>query len=125
MSALFFKKIKTNPFYFEKKEEEKETLFFGFVFLIFVSLLVFFLRLFQLTIIKGSYYQKLAEKNRIKEITIEPQRGKILDRKGLILVKNLAANIKEKENRLVSKRLYYEGETLAHLVGYRSLADSE
>ena len=123
MSALFFKKIKTNPFYFKKKEEEKETLFFGFVFLIFVSLLVFFLRLFQLTIIKGSYYQKLAEKNRIKEITIEPQRGKILDRKGLILVKNLAANIKEEENRLVSKRLYYEGETLAHLIGYRSLAD--
>jgi len=125
MSALFFRKIKTDPLHFEKRGEEKETLFFGFIFLIFVSLLTLFIRLFQLTIIKGNYYQKLAEKNRIKEIIIEPQRGKILDRKGFVLVENLAANIKQEEERLVSKRLYHEGKTLAHLVGYRSLADNQ
>ena len=123
MSALFFRKIKTDPLKFEKKEEEKESLFFGFVFLIFISFLVLFARLFQLTILKGSYYQKLAEKNRIKEIIIEPQRGRILDRKGFVLAENLPANIKQKKERLVSRRLYHEGEVFAHLIGYRSLAD--
>ncbi|MFS8159115.1 MAG: hypothetical protein ACMG6E_02670, partial [Candidatus Roizmanbacteria bacterium] len=40
--------------------------------LLFAVLLI---RLFQLTIVKGSYYDTLANKNRIKEIIIEAPRG--------------------------------------------------
>jgi len=125
MSALFFRKIKKDNLSFEKKTEEEKILFFGFIFLIFISFLTLFIRLFQLTVIKGDYYKKLAEKNRIKEIIIEPQRGKIIDRKGIVLVKNLPANIKNERQRLVSKRIYHNGEVFAHLIGYRSLADEE
>jgi len=124
MSPLLFKKIKKDELKFDKKEGGQEIYFFGFVLLIVIFFLIFFVRLFQLTIIKGGYYQQLSEKNRLREILIEPQRGKILDRKGFVLVENIAPNINEKGLRINSKRIYHSGETFVHLVGYRGLASS-
>jgi penicillin-binding protein 2 len=90
---------------------------------IVVSFIVIILRLFQLTIVKGDYYSRLADENRIKEIIIEQERGKIVDRKGLILVQNKQANVENKNERLISNRYYQMPEVFAHLVGYRQLAD--
>jgi len=124
MSAIFFKKIEKDNLRFDKKEEKNEVYFFSFILLIIIFFLIFFVRLFQLTIIKGSYYQQLSEKNRLREILIEPKRGRILDRKGFVLVENTDPDINEKGLRVKSKRIYYFGEAFAHLVGYRGLASS-
>ncbi len=100
--------------------------FLPFASFIFVVILVFFvlgLRLFQLTIVKGNYYQRLAEENRIREIVIEPQRGKIVDRNGAVLAQNTPANPDQAGIRFFSKRAYTEPETIAPFVGYRQLAD--
>ncbi|MBL7036262.1 hypothetical protein ISR94_00240 [Candidatus Microgenomates bacterium] len=47
--------------------------------------LFLFVRLFELQIIKGDYFRKLAEGNRIKKIVIPAARGKILSRSGEVL----------------------------------------
>lgn len=95
-----------------------------FFFLIAAALLVLALRLFQLTIVKGAYYMRLSEENRVREITIEPNRGTILDRKGFVIAQNENGNVASQEARISSRRVYYAGEETAHLVGYRQLADA-
>lgn len=124
MAPLFFKRIKTDELRFDRKTDIYEFFLLSFILLVLIFFLILFFRLFQLTIIKNAYYKRLAETNRTREILIEPQRGKILDRKGLILVRNLPVEIQSDKSRLISKRVYYEGEALAHLIGYRALADS-
>ena len=104
-----------------------------FVFIIFIAVffLVSTLRLFQLTIVKGSYYRTLSENNRLREIIIEPERGEILDRKGFSLVKNIPANTStlkkylEKNNIEIIKsiRIYNLTEAGASLLGYQQIAD--
>ncbi|MEC4684827.1 MAG: penicillin-binding protein 2 [Nitrospirota bacterium] len=49
---------------------------------------VFLLRLWQLQILKGSYYRKQSEKNRVRVFKIPAPRGIIFDRNGIPLVKN-------------------------------------
>ncbi len=49
---------------------------------------VLFARLWFMQIVSGNDYRKKAEGNRIREISIEAPRGKILDRSGKVLVKN-------------------------------------
>lgn len=51
----------------------------GAIFLIFIIL---FSKLFEIQIIKGSYYRSLAEENRIRHVNIPAPRGKILARGG-------------------------------------------
>lgn len=46
------------------------------------------LRLFSLQVIKGQHYLALAEENRIRIVPIEPSRGLIYDRNGILLVDN-------------------------------------
>lgn len=103
-----------------------------FILLIFIGffIVVLILKLFQLTIVKGSYYRNLSENNRIKEFLIEPKRGEIIDRKGFVVVKNSSPNIEESldqikkdHDRIISKRVYESPEVIASLVGYRQLAD--
>ena len=50
--------------------------------------ILLFLRLFSLQVIKGEYYLALAEENRIRIVPIEPPRGLIYDRNGILLVDN-------------------------------------
>ncbi len=67
-------------------------------FFMFSSFLILFMRLFELQVIKGKYYQDLADGNRIRRITLKAPRGEILSRGGELLAKNV-----KKENFI-----YYE-----------------
>lgn len=90
---------------------------------IILFFIIILLRLFQLTIVKGSYYRLLSERNRVKEILIEPQRGEIKDRKGFIVAHNTPADIHKTDERIKSNRIYENGEVIAPLIGYRQIAD--
>lgn len=57
----------------------------GFVLLLLTALLA---RLFYLQVVRHSYYQTLAESNRIAVVPIVPNRGLILDRNGVVLARN-------------------------------------
>ena len=108
-----------------------ENAFFVYIALIFFFLIILFLRLFQLTIVKGNYYRNLSEQNRIKEINIEAPRGEIIDRKGFIIAQNLSPDINQKINpgllnsnqKIISKRIYQSPEAIAPFIGYRQIAD--
>ncbi len=92
--------------------------------LVFIFLILG-LRLFQLTVVKGGYYSRLSEENRIREIVIEPQRGKVVDRNGVTLAQNTPANPNQTGNRYFSPRSYIEPEAIAPFIGYRQLADRQ
>ncbi|MBI2051341.1 hypothetical protein HYT33_01115 [Candidatus Roizmanbacteria bacterium] len=96
---------------------------FFFIFAVIVIFLIIVVRLFQLTIVKGDYYRRLSEENRIKKVVVEARRGTLLDRKGFVLAENTTPNLDEKGDRIRSKRTYREGEAFSHLLGYRQLAD--
>ncbi|MCS7093515.1 MAG: penicillin-binding transpeptidase domain-containing protein [Patescibacteria group bacterium] len=137
MATLFPKKKSLNYFSTEKPsrpvadfELRKINQFSFFLFFLFMTFFSLFLiaRLFQLTIVKGSYYQELAQKNRIRELIIEPERGEIVDRQGLTLARNEKIDIsrlkipKKDQERFFSRRVYYYPQETAHLLGYRQLA---
>ena len=79
----------------ELKNHQREIYYFqlrlvlslGFVVLLLVILL---LRLFYLQVIRQSYFDTLAESNRIYVVPIVPNRGIITDRNGLVLARNFA-----------------------------------
>lgn len=56
--------------------------------LVIILFLILIGRFFYLQIYKRSFYFEASERNRIREIVIEPPRGVILDRKGEVLVDN-------------------------------------
>jgi len=85
--------------------------------------LALFVRLFQLTIVKGSYYRRLAEENHTRVLIIEPARGTIVDRKGFVIAQNTLPDIKSLSDRIISNRQYFGGEAIGPLVGYRQVAD--
>ncbi|MFQ5452325.1 MAG: penicillin-binding transpeptidase domain-containing protein [Candidatus Paceibacterota bacterium] len=72
------------------------------IFLILVS------RLFQLNIVKGSYFRDLAENNRIREIPIPAKRGALIDRKGTVIVKSNPSLV----------RSYADAQAYSHAAGY-------
>lgn len=58
-------------------------------FLALVFLIFLFGRIFQLDFLQGAYYQDLSKGNRIRSIVIKAPRGKIMDKFGQILVRNV------------------------------------
>jgi len=65
------------------------------IFLFFAVLAIFImfcLRLAWLQLVKGTWYQQQALQNRIREITLDPQRGDILDRNGNELATSISAD---------------------------------
>lgn len=60
-----------------------------FWWIIIISLMILAGRIFYLNVIKGNYYQKVAEGNRIRTIVIKSPRGRIYDRFGNTLVNNI------------------------------------
>lgn len=96
---------------------------FFFILLLLSGFTVLVIRLFQLTIVQGDYYRRLSEENRIKEIIIEPKRGRILDRRGLTIADSQEPDLNQVKDRLTSRRIYTEPDATASLLGYRQLAD--
>lgn len=105
--------------------QERQRFFLFFSLLVLLSFITLIGRLFVLTVVKGDYYRRLAESNRLKEIVIEAPRGKILDRRGVVLAENLEPNYNSKKERINSPRVYYYNQEAAHLLGYRQTADKE
>lgn len=121
-----FSKGQTHHIHFEERKRiSSQILIYLFICLLLILFLIICLRLFQLTIVKGNYYRQLSELNRIRELQIEPKRGKIIDRKGLVIAENKAADIEKKTARISSPRLYNVTDAVAHLIGYRQKADKK
>lgn len=78
-------------------------------------------RLFQLTIVKGAYYQFIANDNRIREVEIPGARGDILDRKGRVIAQSIAKNtLNPMIDRAIPTytRVYDHEGASAHVLGY-------
>lgn len=60
-----------------------------FWWLIVSLILILGIRIFYLNVLKGDYYRKVAEGNRIRAVVIKAPRGRILDRFGKTLVNNI------------------------------------
>jgi penicillin-binding protein 2 len=103
----------------------------------FVGFLILITRLFELQIVKGSYFRNLSEGNRIRRVPIVAPRGKILARGGEVLVGNKEVERKvifdpvegfkklddlsksnEGESILEWVRSYELGKKFAHVSGY-------
>ncbi|MEX1052754.1 MAG: penicillin-binding transpeptidase domain-containing protein [Patescibacteria group bacterium] len=99
--------------------------FLFFFYLAFIVLFFIFLgiRLFHLTIVKGDYYRRLADENRIQRVIIEPKRGDIIDRDGEIIATTIMGDTEKDEDRILSKRIYNSGEIASHIIGYRQIGD--
>lgn len=113
-----FEKTNQEGFIFKKKANNfKDYKLLLVPFFCFIAISIATIRIFQLTTVKGSLYKFIAEKNRFKEVYLEPLRGKIFDRKGNLLA--YSTNNKEEVNRM-----YNESEATAHFIGYRQIADT-
>lgn len=77
--------------------------------------LIFTIRLFHLTLVKGTYYKFASEDNLITEVSIEGKRGTIFDRKGQKIAYS------EGEDKKF-RRVYPHAQALAHILGYRQIA---
>ncbi len=121
----FIEKGRASRMEFNRKSGGSSPLFLGLyagIVIIFLSITI--IRLFQLTVVKGAYYETLAENNRVREIIIESPRGTIYDRKGMVVASNNKADASTSLERIISKRTYYEPESFSHVIGYRQTADS-
>ncbi len=97
-----------------------------FLFLITgVLLVVFVIRLFSLTVVYGDYYKRLSDENRIREIVVESQRGRITDRKGFVIAENIPAKIDEQRKKRFFSRRKYRYSSAPHFIGYVSEADDK
>lgn len=115
-----FQKADDRTFRFKKKPLPFEGLRFLFIPLFITCIfLLFIIRLFQLTIVKGPYYRDLAENNRLKEISIEAPRGDIFDRKGFAIVYSVYDDLKKTDAVM---RIYNDPFVFGHVVGYRQKA---
>ena len=108
-----------------KYSKNKSSSFLFFFYISFIVLFFIFLgiRLFHLTIVKGDYYRRLSDENRIRRIVIEPKRGDIIDRDGEVIATTIIGDAEEDEDRIVSKRIYNSAEITSHIIGYRQIAD--
>ena len=78
--------------------------------LVAVSLLIALGRSFQLQVLEGAHFEKLAQSQQQRTVVLEPKRGRITDRNGRILaisipVKSLYANPKELESAQQTARI--------------------
>ncbi|MCX6732693.1 MAG: penicillin-binding transpeptidase domain-containing protein [Candidatus Roizmanbacteria bacterium] len=132
MKRLFHSKIspvlkmKTSDIHFiGSKDPARRTLFLILVSGAGIFFIILLIKLFTLTVVKGDYYRRLSEANRIREIPIEPKYGTIRDRKGFVIAENKDVVISATQEYIRSERSYYFAEETAHLIGYRQLADKK
>lgn len=89
----------------EKPISTKAIVVLGLFF--FLISLVYTARAYSLDIVNGEYFAKRSERNSLKSIPVEPPRGKIYDRNGVLLVWNE-----------LSGRTYLADSGISHTVGY-------
>lgn len=91
----------------------------------FIGILILFGRLFHVTVVKGAYYQFASENNRIRELTVEGQRGSIFDRHGreIVFTEEVASDEESKASSFERKYMFQE--SVSHVIGYRQKADKE
>ncbi len=94
----------------------------GIYLVFFILILSFSLivgRSFELMIIKGGRYYKLARRNRIREISVPAARGKIVDRNGKVLAEDVVS-WKDEDDNWISKddalRLIIDGEIVSRVL---------
>lgn len=107
------------------KDPGRRTMFLISFFCMGIFFVLLLIKLFNLTVVKGNYYNRLSESNRIKEIPIEPKYGEIRDRKGFVLAENKEPNLASSAEFIRSERVYYFPEETAHIIGYRQIADKK
>lgn len=73
----------------ERPLEKKRIDFFWWV--VVIVCLILGARIFYLNVLRGKYYQEVAEGNKIRSINIKAPRGRIFDRFGTSLVRNIAS----------------------------------
>lgn len=84
------------------------TLLFGCFWLVLVS------RTFQIQVLNQEIYQKTAQEYAFRQMNLYAERGKILDREGVVF----ADNIKDKENKhLEYSRIFLQGKIASQLIG--------
>jgi penicillin-binding protein 2 len=114
-------------------------------FLLLSSFLILFIRLFELQVIKGKYYQDLANGNRIRRIALKAPRGEIFARGGELLVRNekkvnaiyyndlrgyyVAGDVNEKNEKIVNvegwQRSYPLKASASHITGYTGVVNEK
>ncbi len=62
-----------------------------FWYLILLSIVIIFLRVFYLDVMKKSYYEDLSRGNRVRSLVIKAPRGKIMDKSGNVLTRNVSS----------------------------------
>lgn len=106
--------------------------------------LILFVKVFEVQIIKGSYYRALSEENRIRHIPIPAARGRILAKNGEALADNVAIKKRIKfdssgeitisedltdadPTEIITdyKRVYPLGDKFAHGTGYLSVVSED
>ncbi|GIW62210.1 MAG: hypothetical protein KatS3mg090_0036 [Patescibacteria group bacterium] len=87
---------------------------------LFFLFAVFMVRLFNLTVVKGEYYSKLSEENRVRQIDLYALRGSIYDRKNFAITKSFVAD-KDETDKILSSDRSYIFNSAGHLVGYVGL----
>jgi penicillin-binding protein 2 len=87
-TGLKMKPDETTYYKPDSAQENLQRRLAGLGIIIMIAFAVLFTRLWFMQIVSGNEYRKKAEGNRIREISIEAPRGRILDRKGRVLVKN-------------------------------------
>ncbi len=121
----FIQRGYTGSMDFQRKQYNSSPYILGFYIVgVFAFFVVVVTRLFHLTVVKGAYYASLSDNNRVREIIIEPKRGKITDRKGVVLASNHDPVETSTYDRLVSSRIYYLPDVTGHILGYRQTADA-
>ncbi|MFH0773281.1 MAG: penicillin-binding transpeptidase domain-containing protein [bacterium] len=120
------RKMRTSDIHFVgSKDPARRTIFLILILGVGIFFIILLIKLFTLTIVKGDYYRRLSEANRISEIPIEPKYGTIRDRKGFVLAENKDVSIATTQDFIRSERVYYYPEETAHIIGYRQLADKK
>jgi penicillin-binding protein 2 len=109
--------------YRKNRDFNPSVMLFSLVLLSVILFLLSVFRLFHITVVKGEYFHRLADENRIKQIVIEPQRGDIVDRYGATIVNSDKPNASSEATRIISHRFYQYGAEVAPIIGYRQVAD--
>ncbi len=119
-------KMQTSDMHFVgSKDPGRRTIFLVVFFCMSIYFILLLIKLFNLTVVKGSYYHRLSESNRIREVPIEPKYGGIQDRKGFVLAENKDADLSSSNDYIRSERVYHFPEETAHIIGYRQIADKK